>query len=59
MVHGTFVLPDSNAHDLGERPQCVYAVRFVATELWGDGAEPSTYVHVDLFDDYLEPAEGS
>ena len=57
MVHGTYVFPDTNAHDLGERPQTVYAVRFAATDLWGDGAEPSTYVHVDLYEDYLEPAE--
>jgi len=30
-------------------------VRFAATDLWGDGAEPSTYVHVDLYDEYLDP----
>jgi nitrile hydratase len=55
-VHGTYVFPDTNAHGEGERPQAVYAVRFAATDLWGDGAEPSTFVHVDLYDDYLDPA---
>jgi nitrile hydratase len=50
------VFPDTNAHGLGERPQHLYGVRFAAADLWGDGAEPGTWVHVDLFEPYLEPA---
>lgn len=48
------VLPDTNAHGLGEHPEFVYAVRFEGRELWGDSAEPGTCVHVDLFESYLE-----
>jgi nitrile hydratase subunit beta len=31
-------------------------VRFTARELWGAGAHPRDTVHVDLWDDYLDPA---
>jgi len=53
-VHPAFVLPDTNAHGLGENPQHVYAVRFDATELFGSAAEPNACVHVDLFESYLD-----
>ena len=53
--HGVFVFPDTNAQELGEKPQHVYAVRFAARELWGDGAAAQDAVHVDVWDDYLEP----
>src|SRR6185295_12919823 len=39
--HGMFVLPDSNAHGLGENPEWLYTVRFTGTELWGEGGDPS------------------
>lgn len=54
--HGVFVFPDTNAHGLGEKPQHVYSVRFAASELWGDAAAGRDAVHVDMWDDYLEPA---
>jgi nitrile hydratase subunit beta len=54
--HGVFVLPDTNAHFLGERPQHVYSVRFTARELWGEQASPRDSVNLDMWDDYLEPA---
>ncbi len=47
------VLPDATAHFTGEEPQHVYTVSFTASELWGDGAAPST-LNVDLFETYLE-----
>jgi nitrile hydratase len=53
--HGVFVLPDSNAHFLGEKPQHVYSVRFAARELWGEQAKPKDTVIVAMWDDYLEP----
>lgn len=53
--HGVFVFPDSNAHFLGEKPQHVYAVRFMARELWGDQANAHDAVYVNLWDDHLEP----
>jgi nitrile hydratase len=54
--HGIFVFPDTAAHDLGEKPQHVYSVRFSARELWGDQAKPQDAVYLDLWDDYLEHA---
>ena len=54
--HGVFVVPDTNAHLLGENPQHLYSVRFAARELWGDQAPPRDSVYVNLWDDYLEPA---
>jgi nitrile hydratase len=54
--HGAFVFPDTNAHGLGEHPQHVYSVRFAARELWGDAASPNDSVHLDLWDDHLDPA---
>jgi len=53
---GVFVFPDTNAELLGEKPQHLYSVRFAARELWGDGAPPRDAVHLDLWDDYLDPA---
>jgi len=53
---GVWVFPDTHAAGEGKRPQRVYSVRFASTELWGSGASPRDFVHVDLWDDYLEPA---
>jgi nitrile hydratase len=49
------LLPDTNAHFLGENPQHCYGVAFDSTALWGEGAEPFV-LHLDLFDSYLEAA---
>jgi nitrile hydratase beta subunit len=54
--HGVYVFPDTNAHFHGEKPQHVYSVRFPARELWGEQANAHDAVHLDLWDDYLEPA---
>lgn len=54
--HGAHVLPDTNAHGLGEQPQKLYTVRFAATELWGPDASPRDTVSLDLWESYLEPA---
>ena len=52
--HGIFVFPDTNAHFLGEQPQYLYSVRFVARELWGDQASPRDFINIDMWDSYLE-----
>jgi nitrile hydratase len=52
---GCHVFPDANAHGLGEQPQHVYSVRFSASELWGEAAEPNQHVHLDLWESYLLP----
>jgi nitrile hydratase len=52
-VNGPFVLPDLNAHHLGQRWEPVYAVQFRAADLWGTGDH---LVCVDLWESYLEHA---
>jgi nitrile hydratase beta subunit len=54
--HGVYLFPDTNAHVQGEKRQHVYSVRFAARELWGEDASPRDSVHLDMWDDYLEPA---
>lgn len=55
MLHGAHVLPDSNAHGLGEAPEPLYAVVFPASELWADAESPDDEVVLDLWQSYLEP----
>lgn len=53
--HGAHVLPDSNAHGLGEAPEPLYAVIFPAAELWPRAEDPGDEVVLDLWQSYLEP----
>ena len=55
-LHGAHVLPDSNAHGLGEDPRHLYSVSFAARELWGPDAAPRDSVRLDLWEPYLERA---
>lgn len=54
-LHGNHVLPDSNAHGLGEAPEPLYAVKFHARELWAHPEHPDDEVVLDLWQSYLEP----
>jgi nitrile hydratase len=56
VVHdrGVCLFPDTNAHLLGEKPQHLYSVRFSGRELWGEQASPRDFVHLDMWDDYLQ-----
>ena len=54
--HGVYVFPDTNAHFLGDKRQHVYSIRFAARELWGEAASPRDFIHLDMWDDYLERA---
>ncbi|MCW0214237.1 MAG: nitrile hydratase subunit beta [Pseudonocardia sp.] len=54
-VHGAHVLPDSNAHGAGERPEWLYTVRFTGVELWGGEADPGLSVEIEAFESYLAP----
>ena len=57
MIHsfeGIHVIPDANAHGLGEQAQPLYSVRFEASELWSDSAEGRGAVHIALWEAYLE-----
>jgi nitrile hydratase beta subunit len=53
---GVFVFPDTNARQQGEKPQHLYSVRFEARELWGERASARDFVHIDMWDEYLELA---
>jgi nitrile hydratase len=55
-LHGTHVLPDSNAHGLGEAPEPLYAVSFPASELWAHPEHPRDEVVLDLWQSYLTKA---
>ena len=53
--HGVYDFADTVAHFQGEKRQHVYSVRFTARELWGPSASLRDSVHIDMWDDYLEP----
>jgi nitrile hydratase beta subunit len=53
-VNGCHVFADVNAAGKGEDPQWLYTVKFAATELFGEGADPAHFVFVDCFEPYLE-----
>ena len=53
--HGVFRFEDTASHQLGDKPQHLYTVRFAARELWGEEASGHDCVYVDMWDDYLEP----
>ena len=55
-IRGCHVFPDTAAHDLGENPQWLYAVRFTGAELWGDEADPTLSVGIEAFEPYLMAA---
>lgn len=54
--HGAFAFADTMGRGLGEHAQHVYAVRFTARELWGTTASERDTLHIDLYDDHLDPA---
>jgi nitrile hydratase subunit beta len=51
--HGVFIFADSSAGTGEKNPQHLYAVRFEASELWGDDTSADV-IYVDLWDDHLE-----
>jgi hypothetical protein len=52
-LQGSFPLPDRRARQLPAEPEPVYAVRFAARDLFGEGDHT---VIVDLWQSYLSPA---
>jgi nitrile hydratase len=49
-------IPELEAHRRERVVDPNYSVRFDAAEIWGDASEPNACVHVDLYEQYLEPA---
>ncbi|MCF6233959.1 MAG: nitrile hydratase subunit beta [Rhodobacteraceae bacterium] len=56
LQHGAHVLPDSNAHRLGDAAEPLYTVVFKASELWAAPEHRGDEVTLDLWQSYLEPA---
>ena len=54
--HGVFVFADASGAGRGKIPQHLYSVCFTAQELWGPGASTRDSIHLDLWDDHLDPA---
>ncbi|MFK7880110.1 nitrile hydratase subunit beta [Roseobacter sp.] len=54
--HGTHILPDLSAHQLGDGSEPLYAVSFAASELWTHPEHPGDRVVLDLWQSYLAPA---
>jgi nitrile hydratase beta subunit len=54
--HGVHVLPNTNAHFLGEHPENLYAVEFKASVLWEQNPSSSDTVVVDCWESYLDRA---
>ena len=53
--HGGHLFPDKSARGV-RVARHLYTVRFEARELWGANADARSAIHVDLWEDYLEPA---
>jgi len=53
--HGAHAFPDLSAEGV-RVGRHLYSVCFEASELWGENANGNSAVHVDLWEDYLEPA---
>ena len=56
LSHGAHVLPDTNAHGLGEQPEPLYTIAFAAPDLWGTAEGEGDEVTLDLWQSYLDPA---
>ena len=56
ICHGAHVFPDAHAHDLGEQPEHLYTVSFLASELWESPENPGDTLCVDIWESYMEPA---
>ena len=52
--HGSHVLPDTNAHFLGESPEALYSVEFKSRDLWDKCEHVEDTVVVDLWESYIE-----
>ena len=56
--NGVYALQDTDerGQQFGDFPQHVYTVCFASRELWGDRGSERDTIHVELWEDYLEPA---
>jgi nitrile hydratase len=52
--YGAHILPDSHAYFMGEAPEYLYNVQFLAGDLFPDAEQPDDVICLDLFESYLE-----
>jgi len=52
-LHGAHIYADEHARSGSKVPEHLYSVRFEGTDIWGNQAEPSSCVYVDLFEPHL------
>jgi nitrile hydratase beta subunit len=53
-VHGRHLFADDRGSGLGDTLQHLYTVKFMATQLWGDSANPRDCVNLELWESHLE-----
>jgi hypothetical protein len=54
-VHPSFPVPDDIVAGIPHAPETVYSVRFEATTIWGESAEPFAAVVLDIWQRFLTP----
>ena len=54
-ISPAYPFPDAHAHGVAADAEPTFDVRFASTELWPDAADDA-FVHVGLFESYLDPA---
>ena len=55
-IRGCQVFPDSSSTGNGEDPHWLYTVVFIARDLWGEDADPTSTVSIDAWEPYLVKA---
>ncbi len=55
-IDGAAEVDDIEAHGGGSVTDPLYSVRFTSRELWGEAGTDGDFVHVDLFERYLQEA---
>jgi nitrile hydratase subunit beta len=53
-IRGCHVFPDTAATGGGDEAHWLYTIVFGSRELWGDGADPTLKVSIDVWEPYLE-----
>jgi nitrile hydratase beta subunit len=53
-THGLHLFADDRGSGLGDTLQHLYTLKFMATELWGENANPRDCVNLELWESHLE-----
>lgn len=55
--YGVHDFPDMDLAGTKSPPQPIYSVQFDAAELWGTSAEENQVLFIDMWEEYIEPAQ--